>query len=191
MKRTLSIVLLLLTLFSCKKNKDEFTPTKVDWAEGLLTYEQAKEAQNNNWYSIKAMDGLDVSSLNEDPEYQESAIFAYYTQNDGYGLYSPDDFPKAHGQENWKSRLSVRFRKTALTDAQLDQFRTQYPDGFPVQLILEQWNKGTNEQSHITKPQKGETWSFRTHDGKITGLLQIVEIGNSKAKLLFEIWVAR
>ncbi|MBO9634063.1 MAG: hypothetical protein J7578_13190 [Chitinophagaceae bacterium] len=191
MKKSLPFALLLLILFSCKKNKDEFTPTTVTQAEALLTYVQAKGPQNNNWYSVKAMDGLEVSSLNEDIEYQGSAIFGYYNQNAGYGLYSPDDFPIAHGQENWSNRLSVRFRNTAITGEQLDQLQAQYPAGFPVPVILDQWNKGSNEQSHITKPQKGDTYSFRTTDGRITGLLQIQGIANSNSDLLFEIWVAR
>lgn len=191
MKKSLLFALFLLTLFSCKKNKDEFTPATVVQAEALLIYEQAKGANNTNWYSVKAMDGLDISSLNEDTDYQESAIFGYYNQNEGYGLYSPDDFPIAHGQQNWKNRLSVRFRNTAITGEQLDQLRAQYPEGFPVPLILDQWKKGSNEQSHITKPQKGETYSFRTTDGKITGLIQIQGIANSNSEFLFEIWVAR
>lgn len=191
MKKSLSCALLVLTLLSCKKDKDEFTPATVVYAECLLTYKEEDGKHNSNCYTLKGMDGVSINALNQDISYQETAIFGYYKQNEGYGLYSLDDFPKAFGQENWPMRLSTRFRKSTLTAEQIEQLRAQYPDGFPVHLILDQWKKGSNEQSHINQPKKGETYAFRCTDGKISGLFHIQDITHANTRFLFELWAAR
>jgi hypothetical protein len=191
MKKILSFAFVLLTFISCKKDKDEFVPTTVNNALGYLSYKEANGDNNSNWYSIKSMDGLSLPAISKDVVYQESIVFGFYNQGDEYGIYSPTTFPKVYGQENWSVRLPVTFRKTNITIEQLDQLRDQHTEGFPPQLIVDNWKKGINERDHITHPKEGETYAFRTKDGKITGLLQIHNVNSFYTSMQFEIWVAR
>ncbi|QEC43455.1 hypothetical protein [Pseudobacter ginsenosidimutans] len=191
MKKIISFAIVLLALSACKKDKGEFVPTTVSNAEGYLEYNQVDGDKNTNWYSIKAMDGLSSKSLIGDSEYQESIVFGYYNHADTYGLFSPDNFPKPTEQGNWTTRLPISFRKTTITSNQMQQYRDQYKDGFPVQLILDNWKKGTNEQKSITPIQKDATYAFRSQDGKLTGLIQILTINNVNTNIQFEIWIAK
>ena len=190
MKKILSLALVLLTIISCKKDKDEFVPTTVKSSEGYLEYKQADGENNTNWYSVKSMDGSSTQAISNNPEYQESVVFAYYHQGDTYGLYSPDNYPVEMGQKNWNIRQPVSFRKTNITSDQMQQYRDQYKDGFPVQLILDNWKKGINENKSITHIQEGETYAYRTSDGKLTGLVQIQNINSFYDYIQFEVWVA-
>jgi hypothetical protein len=191
MKKIFSFAIVLLALNACKKDKNEFVPTTVKNSEGYLEYIQAEGDNNNNWFSIKAMDGLSSQSLINNSEYQESIVFGYYHHGDTYGLFSPDNFPKPTEQGSWTKRLPVTFRKTTITSNQMQQYRDQYKDGFPVQLILDNWKKGTNEQKSMIPIQKDATYAFRSQDGKLTGLIQIQHVDNSFSDIQFEIWVAK
>ncbi|WP_127124663.1 hypothetical protein [Pseudoflavitalea rhizosphaerae] len=191
MKKILSFAIVLMALSSCKKDKDGFVPTTVKSSGGYLEYKQADGENNTNWYSIKAMDGSTTKGISNNPDYDASVVFAYYHQNDTYGLYSPDNYPVELGQKNWNIRLPVSFRKTNITADQMQQYRDQYKDGFPVNLILDIWKKGINENKSITPVQEGETYAYRTPDGKITGLIQIQNINTFYDYIQFEVWVAQ
>lgn len=191
MKKILSFAFVLLVLSSCKKDKDGFVPTTVKSSEGYLEYKQADGENNNNWYSVKAMDGLSTQGVSNSPAYHETVVFGYYHQGDTYGLFSPDNYPKEFGQKNWSTRLPVSFRRTNITADQMQQYRDQYKDGFPVQLILDSWKKGTSENKSATNIQEGETYAFRNQDGRITGLIQIQNVNNLHDYIQFEVWVAQ
>ncbi len=191
MNKIIFFSLLILAVSSCKKDKDEFVPTTVKNAEGLLEYIPADGKNNTNWYSIKAMDGLSIQSINNDPVWQQSIVFGYYNAGNEYGIYSPGNYPEMYGQENWQVRHKVFFKKTKISADQMQQYRDQYKDGFPVQLILDKWKTAISLNTHIANPKEGETYAFRTTDGKLTGLIQIQNLNTSYTNTQFEIWIAQ
>jgi hypothetical protein len=191
MKKILSFAIVLITLHSCKKEKAEFNPTTVENGTGILHYKEANTPNNTNWYSATAMDGLSLPAISTNKDMQASIVFGFYNKGDEYGIYSPDNFPKAYGQENWQTRLSVKFKKSNLTMEQLFELSDQHQEKLPPQMIVEQWKKGYNERNYITHPQEGEIYSFRTNDGKLTGLMLINSVNSFFTSIGFTIWIAK
>ncbi|QEC43456.1 hypothetical protein [Pseudobacter ginsenosidimutans] len=191
MKKILSFAIVLITLHSCKKEKAEYNPTTVENGSGTLYYQEANTPNNTNWYSASEMIGLSLPNISKSADIQKNIVFGFYNKGDEYGIYSPDNFPKMYGQENWQTRLSIKFRKTNLTIVQMQEWADQYQEKLPPQLIVEEWKKGYNERNYITHPQEGETYAFRSNDGKLTALMMITSVNSFFTSIGFVIWIAK
>lgn len=191
MKKLISFAFVLFSIVSCKKDKDEFVPTTVQQTTENITYTQNLGVHSPNWFSATIMGGLSLPEISKDPELHENIVFGFYNEGESYGFYSPDIFPKLYGQENWTTRRSVRFRRSTISLQQFLDMLDKYQEEFPVQEILNAWRNGVNEKNHITHPQQGEIWTFRTTDGKITGMMLIQSVNSFFDKIQAAIWVAK
>lgn len=192
MKKLLSIALVLLTLYSCKKNKDEFTPTSVQSADVNLGNQKNMGNNAKNWFTAKTMQSMSLPDISKDASLPESVIFGFYNEGDKYGIYSPDKFPKVYGQENWNTRRSVLFRRSVLTYQDISDLYEKYQENFPVEVILDAWKKGIDEKDQITHPQEGEIWVCRTSDGRYTGLIGINGVNSQLFDMVqLMVWVAK
>lgn len=191
MKRLIAFAVVLFTITSCKKEKDEFVPTTVQKTTEFITYTQNLGVNSPNWFSATSMDGLSLPDISKDPGLHEGILFGFYNEGETYGFYSPDIFPKLYGQENWTTRRSVRFRRSNLSMLQFLELVNNYQEDLPVQEILNIWKNGVNEKNNITHPQEGELWTFRTTDGKITGMMMIQSVNSFFDKVQAAIWLAK
>ncbi|MBO9634064.1 MAG: hypothetical protein J7578_13195 [Chitinophagaceae bacterium] len=192
MKKLLSITVLLFTLYSCKKNKDEFIPTTIQSADANVGNQKVMGNHSKNWFSAQTMTAMSLPDISKDASLHESILFGFYNEGDKYGIYSPDNFPKVYGQENWTTRRSVIFRRSAYNFEQLSELFNKYDGNFPVQLILDAWKNGIDEKKQITYPQEGEIWMCRTSDGRYTALIAVNGLNNQLFDMLqLMVWVAK
>lgn len=182
----------MFTLYSCKKDKDNFVPSTVQSADVNLGNQKNMGNYAKNWFSAKTMESMNLPDISKDASLPESIIFGFYNEGDKYGIYSPDKFPKVYGQENWNTRRPVAFRRSILTIQDINTLYEKYQENFPVDVILDAWQKGIDEKDQITHPQEGEIWVCRTSDGRYTALIGIKGLNNQLFDMLqVMVWVAK
>lgn len=192
MKRLLCLTVLALSLFSCKKEKDEPVLTNVKTTMTYLYYKEEQGFNTENWFSIDAMEETSMPQININASWQPGVLLGYYSKDKEYGIYSPHAFPIEYGQENWVHKpATVTFKKAKMSMEELELLREKNPNGMPVQAILDAWNNGINPRAMVTHPHEGEVYAFSTADGKIKGMFQIMAIASQLSHIVVEIWFAK
>ncbi|HVK48586.1 MAG TPA: hypothetical protein VM488_12090 [Pseudobacter sp.] len=188
MKTMLSMAIVLLSLSACKKDKDAPMPTTVVRESIGVQYDKNLGNKTVNWFSADKMSGLSMPQISQDNSLHGGILFGYYLNGTEYGLYSPETFPVVYGQENWIKKQSVTFRKSAMSQAEMQAIFQK--DLTPADVI-NLWNKGVNPGKTITHPHEGEFYLFRTADQLITGVLAVTTISGTLETMFAEVWIAK